>query len=554
MILMVPRDRELYPTLGGQVCDFIEQNMVFGPGDLRGMPAVLDDEWRALIFRIYEVFPRGHEQAGRRRFKRVGLSLPKGTAKTEKAAMIAICELHPEAPVRCVGWSKTGEPIGGPVTDPYIPLVATSQEQSDELCFTAMRVILENSPLRDDFDIGLERILRKKGDGKAEALSSNPNARDGARTTFSVADETHRQTLPRQRHAFTVMLTNIPKRKAADGWMLEVTTAPEPGSGSVAESTMDYARAVEDGQTKDSSLFFFHRQAGDDHDLTTHDGRVAAITEASGAASVWRDTRAIAGLWDDPGADVAYLERVYCNRLVKGATQAFSVVRWNELEQGVAVPAGALITIGFDGSLAAVGTNHAAGPVAHTRDGTALVCTAVETGHQWVGGHWERPANARGDWKVPALEVDATVRRLFEMYTVWRMYCDPPYWQEWIAKWQGEFDGETAEDAHVIEWATNRNRQIAAALENYATAIKEGTISHDGDPRYTRHVGNARRRDLPQVDEDGRALWVIQKERPDSPHKIDLAMAGVLSWEARTDAVAAGAMIKPQYQMLVFGR
>ena len=289
MILMIPQDLVLYPTLGSQVCDFIEQNMVFGPGDLRGKPIVLDDERRALIFRIYEVHPKGHPLAGRRRFKRVGLSLPKGLGKTEFAALIAACELHPEAPVRCTGFTTKGEPIGGPVTDPYIPMVAYTQEQSDELAFSALRVILENSPLRDDFDIGLERILRKKGGGKAEALSSNPNSRDGARTTFSISDETHRWTLPRQKQAHTVMQTNIPKRKIADGWMLEVTTAPEPGSGSVAEMTMDYARAVDDGRVKDSTLFFFHRQASDEHDLTTKDGRVAAIVEASGAAASWRD-------------------------------------------------------------------------------------------------------------------------------------------------------------------------------------------------------------------------------------------------------------------------
>jgi hypothetical protein len=49
-----------------------------------------------------------------------------------------------------------------PVTDPYIPLVAYTEEQSDELAYGALRVILDESPLRDDFDIGLERIMRKK--------------------------------------------------------------------------------------------------------------------------------------------------------------------------------------------------------------------------------------------------------------------------------------------------------------------------------------------------------------------------------------------------------
>src|SRR5690554_5600210 len=122
-VLMVPpiEDGEHWPSLGGQVCDWIEDNLVFGPGDLRGEPAMLDDEKRALIWRMYEVYPPEHPQAGRRRFKRVALVLPKGTAKTELGAWIAATELHPSAPVRTIGWDDDGEPIGGPVTDPYIP-------------------------------------------------------------------------------------------------------------------------------------------------------------------------------------------------------------------------------------------------------------------------------------------------------------------------------------------------------------------------------------------------------------------------------------------------
>lgn len=537
MILMVPKDLVNYPTLGPQVCAFMEQNIVFGPGDLRGLPLELDDEWRALIYRIYEVYPQGHPHAGRRRFKRVGLSLRKGVAKTERAAMIAACELHPEGPVRCIGWTKAGDPIGGPVTDPYIPMVACTQEQSDELCFSALRVILENSALKDDFDIGLERILRKKGGGKCEALSSNPNARDGARTTFSVMDETHRMTLIRQRQAHTVMLTNLPKRKIADSWMLEVTTAPEPGSGSVAESTMDYAKSIDDGRTGDGSLFFFHRQASDHHDLTTREGRIAAITEASGQAASWSDLDAIVNLWDDPGADTAYLERVYCNRLVKGSTQAFDVLLFKALARSFHVELGSAIAVGFDG--------------AQFHDSTALVCTDIGTGYQWVERVWERPSTLRPEavWQVPVEEVDAAVRSLFARFNVIRMYADPPYWQSWISKWIGEFGKE-----RVLEWWTNRRRPMSAALEGFDSAIKDGSLSHDGSKAYERHIGNSRRLNLQQLDEQGKPLWLIQKERPDSPQKIDVAMAGVLSWEARNDSIAAGALAPtPKYELFFIG-
>jgi phage terminase large subunit-like protein len=257
-VLMVPVDRDAWPSLGGQVCDWIEDHLVFGPGDLVGQPARIDDEKRALLWRMYEVYPRTHANAGRRRFKRAALSMRKGTAKTEFAAWVAACELHHDSPVRCVDWD--GEtPIGGPVTDPYIPMVAYTEEQTEDLAYGALRVILEKSQVASDFDIGLERILRKVGYGKAVALATAPDARDGARTTFQHFDETHRFTLDRLGRAHKSMLANIPKRRLADAWSLETTTAPEPGTGSVAEATMDYARAVAAGSITDTKLFFFHR-------------------------------------------------------------------------------------------------------------------------------------------------------------------------------------------------------------------------------------------------------------------------------------------------------
>lgn len=530
MILTVPQDNAYYPTLGPLVCDWIEEHLVFGPGDLRGEPAVIDDEKRALIYRMYEVFPREHEQAGRRRFKRCAISLRKGSAKTEFAAWIAAAELHPDAPVRCVGWdynkkTKLWEPQGGGVTDPYIPLVAYTEEQSEDLAYGALRVILELSSVAEDFDIGLERILRRKGGGKAVGLATAPDARDGARTTFQHFDETHRFTLPRLVKAVQTMLANIPKRKLADAWSLETTTAPEPGSGSVAEATMEYARAVADGSVSDSRLFFFHREAGDSHDLTTEDGVRAAVIEASGPVAVWSDIDSIVEQWRDPTTDRTYFERVWLNRLVKASSQAFDVELWKTLARADnPVRPGDLIALGFDGAM--------------FHDATGLVATHIETGYQWVAGVWECPPG-REDWQVPAHEVDAVVRELFTTYTVYCLHADPPYWQSWLAKWSAEFGEE-----RVIFWYTTRTKQMTAALEAYQTAMREREVCHGGDKALTRHLGNARRQDVRQRDEQGRPMYVIRKERPDSPHKIDLAMAATLSWDARNHAIASGAAIK----------
>lgn len=540
MVILVPGDDGIaYPSLGPQVVDWMQNSLVFGPGDLRGQALLLDEEQQALIWRFYELFPRGHRLEGRRRFSRCALSLAKGLRKTELAACLAAAELHPDAPVRFNGWRDRGSDLapGRGVVDPYVVLIAYTSEQSDELCYGALRTILDESPVRSAFDIGLERITRITGGGKAVSLAGAPSARDGARTTFQVFDETHWHTLPRQKQAHQTMMANLPKRTLSDAWALETTTAPEPGAGSIAEATMEYAIAVRDGRVSDSTLFFFHREASDGHDLTTVDGARAAVIEASGAASTWRNVEGVMGLWADPTTDRAYWERVWCNRLVKGSTRAFNVETFKALRRAeYQVPPGALIAIGFDGAM--------------FHDSTGIVATEIATGFQWMAGLWEKPLTKRADeeWQVPAEDVDRVMRDLFARFKVWRAYCDPPFWQSWIAGWRGTFGEEK-----VIEWFSNRRRQMSTALEGFDTAVREGLISHDGSPDLVRHLGNCRRQDLPMRDEQGKALWLIRKERPDSPHKIDLAMAAVLSWEARTDAIASGANQAREPQLIILG-
>jgi len=521
-VLVVPQlEDPPYPTLGPAVCAFIETFLVHGPGDVRGQPAKLDAEKRALLYRIYEVFPLGHPKAGRRRFKRVVVSLRKGSAKTEFAAWIAACELHPEAPVRCIGWDDAGQPIGGGVVDPYIPMVAYTEEQSEDLAYGALRVILEQSPIAGDFDIGLARIMRKRGDGKAVVLASAPDARDGARTTFQHFDETHRFTLERLKRAHRAMMANIPKRMKSDAWSLETTTAPAPGEGSVAENAMEYARAVADGRRLDSDLFFFHRQASDEHDLSTAAGVKAAVLEASGPVAVWSDIDGIAAQWNDPTADRAYLRRVWLNQLVRATDRAFDALRFRDLTRpGYTVPDGALITLGFDG--------------ARYHDSTAIVGTEIATGYQWIVGLWERPWAADA-WEVPADEVNAAVADAFTRWNVWRMYADPPYWEMVVDVWAGMYGKD-----RVIQWRTQRLAQAAEICRAYHNAITDGSLSHEDHADFARHIGNACRRNVPGRDAEGFPLWSINKERSDSPNHIDIAMAAALSWDACRDARAEG--------------
>lgn len=540
VFIVPPLDDEPWPTLGPQVCDLIEERAVFGPGSLKGQPAVLDAEKRAALYRTYELYPRGHQLAGRRRFRRVRLSWRKGTAKTELAAWVAFAELHPDGPVRFDGWDAGGNPVGRPVRDPYIPMLAYTEEQVEELAYGALYTVVTEGPDAELFDAGLDRIIRLdergRADGKAVPLAGSPNARDGARTTFQHYDEPHRLDTGRLVGAYNTMEANLPKRPLDEPWSLGTTTAGVPGGGSVAELDKDEAEAIGRGEVEEPELFYFHREASPGHDLSTLDGRVEAIREASGPAAEWSDLRGIAKQWDRPGADLAYLERVWLNRWTQSAAQAFDARRWREelAEPGFTIPRGDAVTLGFDGS--------------RWRDTTALVATHVESGWQTVLGLWV-PEDLQGG-EVPVGEVDAVVDEAFGRWRVLRLYGDPAQgWDDGLSRWSGRHGPKRV----IWFYTDSRNlRRTATMCRTYATAIRGGEVRNDGDEQFARHIGAAQKRFIRMADEDGTPLWVMEKERHDSPNKIDLAMAGGLSWQARLDVIASGErIVKKPSRMIV---
>jgi hypothetical protein len=602
-VLVVPgRDNEPWPTLGTAVISWMNEHLVYGPGDIRGEPLKdrpIDPETSAIVCRSYEVHPQMTARAGRRRFHRVALSQRKGTAKTEKLAWFAIAELHPDAPVRFDHWAtdfeetswghiyKPGEPVGKPVDDPYIPVIAYTEEQVDELLFGAIYSIVSESPaINCDFDIGLQRIIRMDGKGRCVGLAAAPNPRDGARTTAQFFDETHRFNTRKHLETHKVMLANVAgKRAGSEPWTGEATTAFVPGEGSVAEKTQEYAELVEKGDITDPTLFFFHRWAGDPVDLTTREGVEEAFKDASGPARNW-DTfdiqlERILSTWEDPGTDLNYFERVWLNRKVMSHAQVFDIPKVRE--QGVLQVAGrhakeareahetALstsrdpsadpreraeatqaardaeriaatwtviatermknplprrrteITMGFDGSL--------------TSDATGIIGTELETGYQFVLGKWVHPPDPDVEWEVPAEQVDEIFCEAMKDFKVVRAYCDPPFWETYCDKWAGRWP------KRVMKWETRHPGPTAYAIRQYVRAWRTGEVSHDGDVTFIEHLSNARKRMLTLKDEEGReTLYLMEKEHRGSPKKIDLAMAGMLSWEARSDAIAKGAL------------
>lgn len=531
--LIVP-PLDFCPTLGPALAAFITERCVFGPGSLAGQPAILDPEKLAALYRLYEVHPKGHRLAGRRRFQRGAIEWRKGLAKTEFAAWIAFCELHPEAPVRCDGFDAHGDPVGRPVAFPYIPMMAVTEEQVSELAFGVLKYVVEEGPDADLFDASLERIVRLgpngRADGRAVPVSNSPGARDGALTTHQQFDEPHRLILPSARAAHETMTGNLAKRPLEDPWSLYTSTAGQPGQNSVQEGVRTEAEMISRGEIDDPALMFFARWAGPEHDdLSTIPLRIAAIADATGPAGEYGPGQfeTIAKQWDRPKADKAYLERVWLNRWRKSDSMAFDLKKVEALcvKPAAVIPDGAFVTLGFDG--------------ARFRDATGIVATDIATGMQQLLAGWERPENAPEDWEIDESQVTASVEDALTRFDVWRMYGDPPYWTETMGSWHAKHPDQ------IEEWWTNRHKLMAYVLREYVEAIDSASITFGGTPEQiddlVRHIGNAGRADLKLVDDQGKPLWILQKQDGHNELKFDFAMASVLSWKACMDARKAGA-------------
>jgi phage terminase large subunit-like protein len=528
---------ERWPTLGPGICDWIEDHLVYGPGPLKGEPYVVEPEFRAQLCRLYEVYPQGHRREGRRRFKRGVLSMRKGTAKSEKAAILCIAEAHPNCPVRFLHWAPDGTPVGCGVADPYIPMMAYTEGQAEDTAYGVLRQIIEHSPIASDFDVSLERVLvlddHGREAGKIQPLAQSPNARDGARTTFQHFDETHRLNSPRHLAARTTMQENLFKRRDADAWQLGTTTAGDSNERSFARDDHEEADLIARGKSSDPTLCYLHRYCPDDDKvwpLRTREEVRAALVEASGPAVAWSaDIDALVDQYFSPKTDREYWRRVWLNQWRKGGGKAFDAAAARSLVVAKRITHHMFVTLGFDG--------------ARTRDTTGLVATDIESGHQWVLDCWRRPADWPDDedadpWEIDPALVDAAVADAFDELDVWRLYGDPPHWGEWLDVWAGRYGG-----TRVVKWWTTRQRAMGHALRLYKQAMADGTISFADDALFFEHLGNAVKRETNMTvesDSDER-LWLIEKDRPDSPRKIDLAMCGALSWQARLDAIAAGA-------------
>lgn len=535
------------PTLGWELLEWLTDNLN-RPASGDDEPFVPYQEQADFILRWYEIDP----ETGRFKYQRGLLGRPRGWGKSPLLGALAIVEAL--GPVLFDGWDADGQPVGRPwstVRTPLVHVAAVSEDQTGNTWQPMVEMlqgpVLDNYPGVEPFDtvINLPR-------GKIEKRTSSGRTVKGAPTTFAILDQTEEWVPSVGGPALAQKIrTNTAKN---GGRTIESPNAFIPGERSVAEASWAFAEGIKSGRTRATGLLYDHREAPADTELSDRESLIAGLRFAYGDSSghpdgcVLHDPPCAPGhvdleaqvqvIWD-PATDVQTARSDYLNQITHASDSWLTRPDWNARSvqtlaaSGVEVrplEPGDTITLGFDGS-----RKRKRG----VTDATALVACRVEDGLIVPIEVWEQPDGPAGDeWRVPTDEVDAAVREAFRDFRVVGFYADPARWESYVAQWEAAFGGRLTAKAtrsNPIEWWMTGGRKslVTQALEQFRDAVLDDELMHSGSRVLTQHVLNARRR--------GNATgYGLFKENPDSPNKIDAAIAAVLAWAARLDALSAG--------------
>ena len=514
-----------FPTLGSEVADWIEAHCVIPDGDRAGQPFTLTPEQERFLLWHYRLRPDATEdRAGDAwTFRRSMFVRPQKHGKGPLSAAMVCAEAV--GPVTFAGWDAAGEPVGRPWATPWIQLAASSEDQVANV-YRALLPMIQEGPLADVIpDTGLTRI-NLPGGGFIEPVTAEGRSRLGQRITFAVHDEPHSWL----KHNGGWQLADTQRRNLAGmkGRSAATTNAWDPAENSDAQRTAE-------AHLSDVYVDYPPPPSGSIRNKRERRRVLKAVygdscEDRGGWVSLDRIDAEIEELIAK--GDAGQAERFYLNRVVAVSDAYFDPESWNACAAPVAVPKGAVVALGFDGSMVDDWTV-IRGRVIDPDSGDLYGFTPTFADGQPTV--WN-PADYGGE--VPRGEVQAAVEELFDRYDVARFYLDPELWQSEIESWAARFG-----DKRVIVWPTYRTRQMAAALERLRTDVTTHGLTHDDCLITASHVANARR---------VRRSGGVVVGKPNAHQKIDAVMADALAHEAACDVKAAGLPRKRSRRMVVY--
>lgn len=535
----VPQFEGDFPTLGWGVVDWIE-NYLTKPDVADYVPFRLYQEQVEFIAEFYRLDP----VTGQRIYHRSVLSRPRGWGKSPLAA--AMCAAEGMGPVRFDGWDADGQPVGTPWAYERTPLVviaAVSEDQVQTNTYSALLEMLDNENLHDDYP-GIDAMggfvaLPK---GQIKPISASGTSVKGARAVFGVMDQT--EVWYRRNGGHKLAETMRSNAAKIGGTTLETPNAYVPGEESVAEESAKFAELIESGEALGTGVLWDHREAPADTNMNDADSLIEGMRIAYGDSS--EDPRGCAiheppcppGHVDmnrlvtevmDWNKDPQVSRSDFLNQITHASDAWMARYEWLACEdREKTINPGDTIVLGFDGSR---------GRARGNADATALVAMRVEDRHLFPIRVWEA-RQGEYDWQAPAEEIDRTVRDTFDEYNVIGFYADPSGWQTHIAEWDAAFGRQlkirATQNSPISMWPRGKGSAVTHLTDQFYQAVLDEEITHDGSAVMLRHVMNARRR------RSKGGGYLLYKEFPESPAKIDAAYAAIMAFKACVDAQSRG--------------
>ena len=540
------------PTLGHLVIEWIE-GLLAAPDRMVYEPFQLYEEQVDFLHRFYALDPR----TCKRIYRRGVYSRSRGAGKSPFMGAVSLVEAL--GPVVPAGWDGNGQPVGKPwreVRTVVVHIMAVSEKQTANTWTPLLEMC--SGPLVD-FYPGLEPLdtfvnLPGPRGSKIEPITSSARTIKGARPVFSVLDQTE-EWVPGNGGP---NLLQKAKNNAAKvgGHFIETPNAYIPGEKSVAEDTALYWQTIKEGRARDTGLYYDHREAPPETDMADRESLVAGLRYAYGDSS--GDPRGcvihtpscppghvdldflVATIWD-PTSDPQVSKSDFLNQITHASDAFLSSPQWAacgpqpDADHKVVADKD-IVTLGFDGSR---------GRAQGKPDATALIGCRVSDGHLFQIAVWEAPDNkeAWASWEPPIIEVEAALAECFRKYRVATFYADPAKdWRSHVNAWEARYGKETlvqSKRQHPFEWwmIGGRSGLVQIAIQQFEGAVLNGDMTHDGSWALTRHMLAARRRIV-------HGKLALAKESDYSMHKVDAAVAAVLAWQGRLDAITAGVLTK----------
>lgn len=522
-----PRLDGEFPTLGYDVGEWIEAHCVIPDGYQMGEPYLLTDEQWTFLLHFYRLYPYAEPWPALDGLRYTGAQLRRAQKWGKDPFGAAIILAEALGPTKFDGWNAQGDPVGSPYPSPLIVCLGTSEDQTANT-WRPLLSMIRRGPLinRSGMDAGQTRV-DLPGGGRIEPVTTSARARLGAPMTFCTITEAHLFTL---QGGFRKVAGAVKRNVAGmDGRWLELTNAWDPTEGSEAEVTFS---------SGDERVYLDTIESQRVHDLTDTEATYTELLRQYGDSARERGGWVnIRGRILSEVQSTRHLEadrrRFFLNEIVVGQSVFVDPIRWDiQGQEDQQLRPGERIALGFDGS--------------KYRDATALIASRASDAHLFTLHVWERPRGAT-DWRVPTDEVDRVVRDVFRAYTVGYLFADPYHWQDYLDRWAEEFPKQ------ILEFPTNIEQRMDAAIERFTTAFASGEITHDGNEALSRHAKNAvlvkgsKKKSRPGSEDEALPTHYLKLAKRGDGQLIDAAVAAVLAHAARGRSIEDGLfLVEPE--------